>query len=156
MIQVDIPGKGTMSFNTLVLDYNGTLAIDGIMSDSVKNIILQLAPKLDIHIITADTFGTVKGQCQGLPVKLKILKSEDHTREKAEYLLNFDPQQIIAIGNGTNDRLMLERASLGIAVIGCEGASLKALLAADLVVNSIEDAFGLLLETQRLKATLRH
>ena len=69
--------------------------------------------------------------------------------------MQFDSREIIAIGNGANDQLMLKRAHLGIAVIGLEGASMLTLQSADLVVNKIEDALGLLIEPQRLKATLR-
>lgn len=155
MIQVTITGRGTMTLQILVLDYNGTLALDGEMFESVKDNLLRLSPFLKIHILTADTYGTVERQCKGLPVQVKVLESMDHTTEKADYLLQFNTQEIIAIGNGTNDHLMLERAHLGIAVIGFEGAAIQTLLSADLVVNSIEDAFGLLLEPQRLKATLR-
>ena len=156
MIQVNIPGRGTIAFQVLVLDYNGTLALDGEMFESVKDNLLRLSPFLEIHIITADTYGTVERQCKGLPVQVKVLESMDHTTEKADYLLQFNTQEIIAVGNGANDYLMLERAHLGIAVIGYEGASTQTLLSADLVVNKIEDAFGLLIEPQRLKATLRH
>lgn len=83
------------------------------------------------------------------------MESTDHTQEKADYLLQFGSRETVVIGNGANDRLMLEQAKLGIAVIGFEGASMQTLLSADLVVNNIEDGFGLLLVTQRLKATLR-
>ena len=155
MIQINIPGRGTMSLEVLVLDFNGTLALDGKMLESVKDNLIRLSPFLTIHIITADTFGSVESQCKGLPVQLKVLESMDHTTEKADYLLQFDSQEIIAIGNGANDQLMLKRAHLGIAVIGFEGASMQTLLSADLVVNKIEDAFGLLIEPQRLNATLR-
>ena len=91
----------------------------------------------------------------GLPVQVNVLESMDHTTEKADYLNQFKNQEMIAIGNGANDHLMLKRANLGIAVVGFEGACMAALLSADLVVNSIEDALGLLIEPQRLKATLR-
>jgi soluble P-type ATPase len=155
MIQINIPGRGTMKLEVLVLDFNGTLALDGEMFESVKDNIIRLSPFLEIHILTADTFGSVVRQCQGLPVHIKVLESTDHTTEKADYLLKFDYQEIIAIGNGANDQLMVKRAHLGIAVIGFEGASMKTLQSADLVVNKIEDAFGLLIEPQRLKATLR-
>lgn len=155
MIEVNIPGRDTMTLQVLVLDYNGTLALDGEMFESVKDHLLRLSPFLKIHILTADTYGTVERQCMGLPVQVKVLESMDHTTEKADYLLQFNTQEIIAIGNGANDHLMLERAHLGIAVIGFEGASMQTLLSADLVVNNIEDAFGLLIEPQRLKATLR-
>ena len=155
MIQVNIPGRGNLALQELVLDYNGTLALDGEMFESVKDSLLRLSPFLKIHILTADTYGTVERQCKGLPVQVKVLESMDHTTEKANYLLQFNTQEIIAIGNGTNDHLMLGRAHLGIAVIGFEGVATQTLLSADLVVNSIEDALGLLLEPQRLKATLR-
>jgi len=155
VIQVKIPGRDTMSLEILVLDFNGTIALDGKMFESVKDCLLRLAPSLKIHIITSDTYGTVERQCEGLPVQVNVLQSMDHTREKADYLSQFNPQEVIAIGNGANDHLMLQRAHLGISVIGFEGASTQALLSSDLVVTKIEDAFGLLLEPRRLKATLR-
>jgi len=122
MIQAVIPGYGTMNLEVLVLDYNGTLALDGQMFKSVK---------------------------------VKVLESTEHVKEKADYVLQFGTREVVAIGNGANDQFMLQHARLGIAVIGFEGASTQALLSADLIVHKIEDAFGLLLETQRLKATLR-
>ncbi|HVJ47617.1 ATPase P [Desulfitobacterium sp.] len=155
MIQVDIPGQGALNLEVLVLDYNGTLALDGQIFESVKDSLIRLSPYLEIHIITSDTFNTVVKQCEKLPVHVKVLGSTDHTQEKANYLSQFGTHQLVAIGNGTNDELMLAQAHLGIAVIGLEGASTHTLLAANIVVNKIEDAFGLLLETKRLKATLR-
>ncbi|HBW39003.1 HAD family hydrolase [Desulfosporosinus sp. BICA1-9] len=155
MIQVAIPGRGDLNLEVLILDYNGTLALDGQMFESVKESLNRLSAFLEIHVITSDTFGSVEQQCEGLPVQVKVLETIDHTQEKAAYLLQFDSREVVAIGNGANDQVMLEKANLGIAVIGLEGASLQTLKSADLVVNKIEDGFGLLLKTQRLKATLR-
>ena len=61
----------------------------------------------------------------------------------------------MAIGNGTNDVLMLEHCSLGIVVLGPEGTSGAALRAADVICRSIEEALDLLLSPQALVATLR-
>ncbi|WP_088226454.1 HAD family hydrolase [Desulfosporosinus sp. FKB] len=155
MIELEIPGKGIVVLEVLVLDYNGTLALDGNMLESAREHLRHLAHLMDIHILTSDTFGTVKRQCQDLPVQVNVLTSSNHTREKADYLLNFNPDHVVAVGNGANDQLMLERAYLGIGVIGFEGACTSALLASDIIVKDIEDAFGLLLKPQRLKATLR-
>lgn len=155
MIQVVIPGQGTLNLEVLVLDYNGTLALDGQMFESVKGSLTRLSHYLEIHVITSDTFGTVVKQCENLPVNVRVLESTDHTQEKANFLSQFSDRQIAAVGNGTNDELMLRQADLGIAVIGYEGASTRTLLASDIVVHRIEDALGLLLETTRLKATLR-
>ncbi|AHF06269.1 HAD family hydrolase [Desulfitobacterium metallireducens] len=155
MIQVVIPGQETLNLEVLVLDYNGTLALDGQMLESVKESLIRLSPHLGIHVITSDTFGTVVKQCEDLPIHVKVLESSDHIHEKENFLVQFGERQIVAVGNGVNDELMLKKADLGIAVIGFEGASSHTLLAADIVVHSIEDALGLLLETTRLKATLR-
>lgn len=155
MIQVVIPGRGNLNLEVLVLDYNGTLALDGKMFKSVKEILSRLSSFLEIHILTSDTYGTVVQQCEGLSVQVKVLEGSEHIKEKADYLLQFGTREVVAIGNGANDRFMLQHARLGIAVIGLEGASTQALLSADIIVNKIEDAFGLLLETKRLKATLR-
>ncbi|OPZ75388.1 MAG: hypothetical protein BWY80_00175 [Firmicutes bacterium ADurb.Bin456] len=75
--------------------------------------------------------------------------------EKGEYVRTLGPESVIAMGNGTNDALMLERSALGIAVVGPEGASTAALQKADLVVASIISGLDLLLNPKRLVATLR-
>jgi len=59
------------------------------------------------------------------------------------------------VGNGLNDAGLLRRAALGIAVLGPEGLSRLALLAAEVVVGSVVDALDLLLKPHRLRATLR-
>lgn len=155
MIHVTIPGLGTLNPEVLVLDFNGTLALDGQMLVTVKEILEKLSHDLEIHILTSDTYGTVVQHCKGLPVQVKVLETDEHTKEKADYLMQFGTREVVAIGNGANDELMLKKAQLGIAVIGFEGAASRTLLAADVAVCKIQDAFGLLLEPKRLKASLR-
>ncbi|MCS7003502.1 MAG: ATPase P, partial [Dehalococcoidia bacterium] len=58
-------------------------------------------------------------------------------------------------GNGANDVAMLERAAIGVAVIGPEGAASSAIAAADVVTIAIADALDLLRYPRRLIATLR-
>lgn len=62
---------------------------------------------------------------------------------------------VVAIGNGSNDGLMLAKAALGIIVLGPEGAAVKALQQADVLVKDINDGLDLLLYPKRLVATLR-
>ncbi|MGC8790802.1 MAG: HAD hydrolase family protein, partial [Desulfurella sp.] len=62
---------------------------------------------------------------------------------------------LVAIGNGKNDSLMLKYAKLGICVIGKEGANIEALQNSDIVVCDIVSALELLLYPKRLIATLR-
>ena len=61
----------------------------------------------------------------------------------------------MCIGNGRNDRLMLMRAELGIAVILDEGVAVASLQAADIVCQGVVPALELLLNPLRLTATLR-
>jgi soluble P-type ATPase len=50
---------------------------------------------------------------------------------------------------------MLREAALGIGVIGEEGISSSLIKEADIIVNDIVDAIGLVLHPERLLATLR-
>jgi len=71
------------------------------------------------------------------------------------YLAQLSKEHTAAIGNGYNDIYMLDEAALGIAVIGSEGCSVRALEKADIVTNAINDALDLLLNPKRIVATLR-
>lgn len=155
MLAFHIPGYHTLQIEHLLLDFNGTIAIDGRLLDGVRETLNVLANDLDIHVITADTFGEASQQLQGLPLKLTILPEEDQTQAKLGYLSTLGTGITIAIGNGRNDRLMLEQAAIGIALVQGEGVSVDTLAAADIVCQSIGQALGLLLHPKRLVATLR-
>ena len=155
MIRIEIPGYDTLEFAYLVMDYNGTLAIDGHLISGVAERLKQLARQLEIHVITADTFGLAADNLRDLPVKLKIISASEQGRQKSQYIQKLGEEQTVAIGNGRNDRFMLMEARLGIATLQKEGASTEATQAANVVVNSILDALDLLLNPLRLKATLR-
>jgi len=58
MISLEIPGFGPLELRHLVCDYNGTLALDGQLLSGVAERVSALAAQLDVHVITADTFGT--------------------------------------------------------------------------------------------------
>lgn len=75
--------------------------------------------------------------------------------QKEWYVRDLGADRVIAIGNGNNDRLMLKMARVGIAVTGEEGCAIAALTNADIHVSNISDGLGLLLNPNRLKASLR-
>ena len=155
MLKVSIPGYRDLVLGRLVLDYNGTIACDGEILPGVGEALTALAETLEIHVLTADTFGTVAGALAGLPCTVTVLGAGDQAAAKAAAVERLGAAGVVAIGNGRNDRLMLERAALGIAVILGEGAAAAAVGAADVVVTSIGDALGLLDAPARLIATLR-
>ena len=155
MIEVDIPGWGPLKLEHLVLDYNGTLAVDGILYEGVAERLTRLARELEVHVLTADTFGKVREGMSGVPCEVTILSPGAQDQGKLDFVRRLGPGRTCAMGNGRNDRLMLEAVALGIAVILEEGAAAVSLAAADIVCRSIADALDLLRNPLRLTATLR-
>ncbi|ACM92646.1 HAD fAmily hydrolase fragment [Nautilia profundicola AmH] len=152
-MKLEIQNIGELVIKHIVLDYNGTIAKDGIVKESVKRYIKELQSEFDIYVITSDTHGSAAKNLEDTGVKLKILTTSNHTKEKEEFVkeLGF----VFAVGNGSNDSLMLKAAELGICVIENEGASVKSVINADIVCKTIEDAFELLIKPKRIIATLR-
>jgi len=155
MIPISIPGFGDYNLEELVLDYNGTLAIDGLLIPHVREKISALAKSLRIHVLTADTFGSATEELRNLPCKLIVISTESQDTAKQEYVKALGAAKCVCIGNGRNDRKMLYVAALGIAVIQKEGASSETINSAKIICGSINDAFELLENPKRLTATLR-
>ncbi len=154
-ITITIPHFKTLTLRHVILDYNGTLAEDGALKEEAKRLLDDLALQYRVHVITSDTFGSVQDQLEHFDVTIKVLKSDDHTAEKAAYIDELGSGQCAAVGNGNNDAAMLKKAALGIALIGDEGCSTQTMLNSDIVSRSIKDAMKLLLSEKRLIATLR-
>jgi soluble P-type ATPase len=155
MLKIDIPGFKQLKLENLVLDYNGTLACDGQLLSGVKERLKDLSANLQIHILTADTFGKSKSQLTGVPASLTITPLDSQEKVKVNYVQKLGASKTVCIGNGRNDRLMLKEAALGIAVIQEECAAAEAVLAADIASHGILAALDLLLNPLRLVATLR-
>lgn len=155
MLEFDIPGHGIIKLEHLVLDHNGTLACDGILIPGVKDRLIKIAQDLEVHVLTADTFGLAKSELDGVPCRLSILPKKNQDLGKLEYVKNLGLDRSVCIGNGRNDMLMLKESALGIAVVLDEGAAAQTLLAADIVCTSILSALDLLLNPLRMTATLR-
>jgi soluble P-type ATPase len=155
MIEIDIPGYRKLCLQHLVLDFNGTMACDGELFEGVKARLEALSTQLRIHILTGDTFGKAQSQLAGIPCDLSILPVENQDRLKLEYIRRLGPEISVCVGNGRNDRLMLQEAGLGIAVVQVEGAAVQAVLGADVLAPDILAALDLLIHPLRLVATLR-
>jgi soluble P-type ATPase len=154
-MQITIPGTGSIELKHLVCDYNGTIARDGHLMSNLDKTFAELAGQFTIHVLTADSGGTVTRELEGLPCRLHIITPGNEAEQKEAYILELGAESVACIGNGANDRLMLKSARLGIAVLEGEGAATGALLHADIVVRSIYDALGLFMVPQRITATLR-
>lgn len=155
MLSIEIPGQGLLRLEHLVLDYNGTVAKDGEILPGVAPRLAALARDLRVHVVTADTFGTVAARVAGLPLHLCLLPPGGQDQAKLDFVRSLGATSVASLGNGRNDALMLRESALGVAVMGGEGAASAAMAAADVVCASVLDGLDVLLNPLRLVATLR-
>ena len=154
MLTIKIPGREEMTLSHLILDYNGTIAEDGAIIESIRPRLAQLCEKLSIYVITADTHGTAAQRCEGLPLQVLTFPTTQVGEIKAAEARKMEGG-VVTIGNGFNDIQMSDAADLSICVMGKEGCCGALLSHCDVVVTSIDDALDLLIKTDRLRATLR-
>jgi P-type E1-E2 ATPase len=155
MIELNIPGRGTIQVEHLVCDVNGTLAIDGQLVEGVLRLITVLRDRLTVHLLTADTHGRQDTIDRQLGLKAVRIQPGDEAGQKSEYVRRLGAQHVAAIGQGSNDAGMLKAAVLGVAILSPEGIATESLLAADLVMPGPLAALELFEKPLRIVATLR-
>lgn len=154
-MDINIPGFDTITVKKILLDYNGTLAVDGILIPGVKEILNELSEHFEIHVITADTFGSAESELDGINCTFTKLDPENQSEAKLRYLEECGKEATACIGNGKNDRYMLKESILGIAVVQAEGAYTETLIMSDIVCQSILNALDFFRKPKRLIATMR-
>lgn len=153
-VPIDRPVRAVLKH--LVMDLNGTIALDGTPLPGVGDVLAKISNSLDIHLVTADTFNTAKHLGPALSCTVHRLETEaPGGPAKAKFVRELGAQGVAAIGNGVNDVMMFREAALSIAVIGPEGAAAEAVAAADIVVGDPVAGLKLLLNPRRILATLR-
>ena len=157
MIELEIPGRSTLQLQHLVMDVNGTLAVDGSLLGGLVKQLMALRDRLELHLVTADTYGRqveIDHQLSLQAVCISTIGGSE-SDQKAEYVRGLGSEAVAAIGQGANDAGMLETAALGICILSPEGTAIETLLAADLVVADIFTALDLLEQPLRIVASLR-
>ncbi len=153
-LKIDIPGWGSLDVENIVIDLDGTLATDGRIAPEVKEKIGALSSLTKIYILTANAQVPVQEEISGMKAELIKVSNEDSNRGKVDFLKALNLETTVAVGNGSNDQLILKEAALGIAVLGDEGLSVSAIKSADIVVKNIQSALDLFLKPKRLITTL--
>jgi soluble P-type ATPase len=159
-IHVDIPGVGPLSIETLVCDYTGTLSRGGKLTPGVQERLIRLTDLVEIQVLTSDTFGTVRFELQNIALDIQVLTGGHHDEQKRRFVTQHcNPATVAALGNGANDRLMLDAvraaSGLAIAVDNGEGCAVATLQNASLLIHGADRALDLLLDPNRVAATLR-
>lgn len=156
MMLLNIPGHDLIKVKNVVFDFNGTLAANGVLVPGLSEKMNALSQNgVDLYILTADTFGTVRNQCQHLPAEIEIFNKDNISRNKEIFVEKLGSINTITVGNGRNDISMFEKSVLSICVMGKEGCCTKSMMVSDIVVNNPIDALDLLLNNDRIVATLR-
>jgi P-type E1-E2 ATPase len=155
VIEINIPGRGSLRLEHLVTDVNGTLAIDGQLIEGVAQRIEWLKDRLTIHMLTADTHGHQSEIDRQLNLTAVRIQPGNEVRQKADYIQRLGAGSVVAFGQGANDAAMLKEAALGICILSIEGAAGETLLSADLVMTDINAALDLLAIPLRVVASLR-
>ena len=155
MIEIEVPGRGTYRLEHLVLDVNGTIALDGRLIEGVAKRLAELRHTVEVHMLTADTRGRQQVIDAQLGMQAARITPHDEAIQKAAFVQELGSEHVCAVGNGANDAQMLRAARLAVAVLGEEGLAVETLNAADVVVPHVNVALDLLLNPLRLVATLR-
>lgn len=154
MIRIEIPGRDELCIEHVLLDYNGTIAADGALIPGVGELIVQLAGLAHVAVLTADTYGSARVQCEPLGVEVVTFPRAGAAEFKQHYAEGLQGQ-IACFGNGFNDVGMFETSDLAIAILDAEGAYAGLIAHADVLVRSANEGLELLLKPDRLRATLR-
>jgi hypothetical protein len=154
MIDIRIPGFGQVALEHLVLDFNGTLACDGVLSDGVRALLVRLSRDLEITSSRRTPTAMRPPHARACPAGWSSCPKGPG---------RFEAGLCADAGHGT-DGLHRQRpkrpahgprAAIGVCVIGEEGASAGTAAAAHVVCRSAGEALSLLIHTRRLVATLR-
>ncbi len=155
MIELVIPGRGELHLEHLVMDVNGTLAVDGQLLDGVAQRIARLHERLQVLLLTADTHGKQKDIDEILNLQAIRIQPGKEAEQKAAFVRSLNSAHVVAIGQGANDALMLKEAAIGICILSGEGTAVETLVSADLVLPDILSALDLFNNPRRMIASLR-
>ena len=149
-----VPGWGSIEIKNVVLDLNGTLTESGDFIPGVLECLEALSGKgFKIFVLSGDTRGTLRQSFQHAQgIEAIVTKT---AREKQTFVESIGAEHTVCVGNGNIDVEMFKVARLSICTIQAEGATTKAMLQADIVVTHITQAFEILLDPNKLIATLR-
>src|ERR1700689_4103790 len=92
-ILVEIPGFGPREVRTVESDYTGTLSCAGRLVTGVREKLLTLRERVDIRIISSDSFGTAQEELAGI-VKPDILNTNRHDAEKQDYVKTLELRHV--------------------------------------------------------------
>lgn len=148
-----IPGRGKLELKTIILDLNGTISVGGSL---VKGIDERLGHLKELGYKIVLFTGNTRNDADGLAQQLGIdWRQATSAQAKADIAHEFEPETCVSIGNGRIDLELMKVVELRIVTLQAEGVHLETMMNSDIVVPSIKDALDILIDPDRLVATLR-
>jgi len=154
MITIQRPGQENLKIESIIIDFEGTLASDRRVHPKAKDKINLLSKRTKIYILTKEEKERVEEVLKKVKTEIVYLTERESSQKKLDLLRQLGATGTVAVGNGLDDGPMLEEAGLGVCVIGKEGASADAVKKADVIFTDILDVLDFLLKPFRQKATL--
>jgi len=154
MITMERPGQEPLRIEYILIDFEGTLAVDRRVDPKAKDKMNLLSRRTKIYVLAQGQDQVAEEVLKKVTVEVVHLKEGESSQGKLNLLNELGSQRTVAIGNGLDDVAMVENAGLGICVISREGTASEMLEKADLVVANILDALDFLLKPMRQQATL--
>ena len=149
----DIPGVGTLTIKTIILDLNGTLSVGGQVPEGVKPRLQKLKGMgFRVLFFTGNTRNDADDLATDLDIEWKLAKN---ATEKRDLALELDPGTCASIGNGRIDLELMKTVKLRVVTLQSEGVHVETLMHSDILIPTINDALDLFIDSQRLVATLR-
>ena len=102
MIEIIIPGFKTLRLKNLVLDLNGTLATDGVISEKVIKKLDELKQILNIFIITSGTHGKLEEISEKISANLVSITEIEEKLEEYYSLITESPPKSIVVNKKGN------------------------------------------------------
>ncbi len=154
MISIQRSGMENLDIHYVLIDFEGTLAMDSRVHPKAKEKVNLLSKRATIYILTKSNREKVEKSLRKMKVDIVYVTEGDASQQKLNVLQRLGPHLTAVIGNGLDDLQMMDQAGLGMCVIGKEGSSAEAVAKADLVVTNVLDALDFLLKPLRQRATL--
>jgi soluble P-type ATPase len=154
MIALDVRGFGKRSIEHVVMSFEGALSSEGKLVPEIAERLMKLSICSRLHIVCSDFSPEVESELRSVDSDILRLAPGAQDAQKVELVRKLGPMKVAAVGCGRSDALMLREATLGIAVIGRNGAHPESMAAAQVVCSGIQDALDLLLKPRNLMAVL--
>ncbi len=68
-MRYEIPGYKTLTIENVVMDFNGTIAVDGVIKEAVKQRIIRLAEYYRVYVLTSTRRGPQQGSWRICPLR---------------------------------------------------------------------------------------